>query len=98
MSNNFVKKFQVSKIYSGLKNTSETVISNEYDKVETVKLSELHLVSEEDICKLISSAASKSCVLDCIPTWFLKDNSSVFVPIITCISNRSLSTGTFSTL
>ena len=72
MSNNFVKNFQVSTIYSGLKDTSGTVISNEYDKMETCKLSELDLVSSEDVCKLISSAASKSCGLDCIPTWFLK--------------------------
>ena len=76
------------------KNTFGIVMSNESDKVETCKLSELNLVSE-DVYKLISNAASKSCVLDCIPTHFLKDNSSVFVPIITCIINRSLSTGIF---
>ena len=74
MSNNFAKYFQekVSKIYSGVKNTSSTVMSNEYDNKVSCKLSELNLVSEDDVCKLISSAASKSCVLDCIPTWFLK--------------------------
>ena len=46
-------------------------MSNEYGKVEIRKLSELNLVSK-DVCKLISNAASKSCVLDCIPIWFLK--------------------------
>ena len=37
----------------------------------------------------------KSCFLDPIPIWFMKQNSNVFVPVITDIINRSLISGTF---
>ena len=37
----------------------------------------------------------KSCFLDPIPIWFMKQISNVFVPVITDIINRSLISGTF---
>ena len=45
--------------------------------------------------KVIKDAPTKSCILDPVPTWFLKLNIQIFAPIITCIINESLSTGTF---
>ena len=58
-------------------------------------LSEFDLVSETDIMKYIMKSPAKSCSLDEIPTWFIKQNAHMFVPIITDIVNLSFSTGTF---
>jgi len=41
------------------------------------------------------SLATKSCRLDPIPTWFLKENLDVLLPLLTNIVNKSLITGTF---
>ena len=45
--------------------------------------------------KLIMSSATKSCRLDPIPTWLLKENLDHVLPLLTSIVNQSLSTGTF---
>ena len=49
----------------------------------------------EEVVKVIKDAPTKSCILDPVPTWFLRLNIQTFAPIITCIINESLSTGTF---
>ena len=41
------------------------------------------------------SSATKSCQLDPIPTWLLKENLDHVLPLLTSIVNQSLSTGTF---
>ena len=41
------------------------------------------------------SSATKSCRLDPIPTWLLKENLDHVLPLLTSIVNQSLSTGTF---
>ena len=50
-------------------------------------LSEFDLVSETDIMKYITKSPAKSCSLDEIPTWFIKQNAHMFVLIITDIVN-----------
>ncbi len=50
--------------------------------------------SEEEIRKLIIESASKSCDLDPIPTWLLKDCIDSLLPVITKIINLSLSSST----
>ena len=45
--------------------------------------------------KYIMKTPAKSCLLDPIPTWYLKQNANLFVPILTDIVNLSLSTGKF---
>ena len=63
-------------------------------------LTEFDVVNKEDILDYIKKAASKSCLpclLDPIPTWFIKLDPDMFAPI-TCITrmvNASLSTGVF---
>ncbi|XP_072033092.1 uncharacterized protein [Amphiura filiformis] len=57
--------------------------------------SEFDLLGEEDVLKALNKASTKSCLLDPVPTWFLKQNIHVFVPIITRIINESLHTGVF---
>ena len=53
-------------------------------------LQDFQPVSEDDIRKLINSSASKSCILDPIPTYLFKECIEVLLPIITRIINLSL--------
>lgn len=52
-------------------------------------------VSDEDVKRVIKKSANKSCDLDVMPTWLLKANSEVMVPVITSIINCSLVNGVF---
>ena len=47
-------------------------------------------VTEEDIRKIVSKSASKSCELDPLPTKLLKSNLDILLPVITKIVNNSL--------
>ena len=47
-----------------------------------------------EISKLIIKSPSASCCLDPIPTWLLKENLNLLLPILTQIVNMSLSSGT----
>ena len=58
-------------------------------------LVEFDVVSNDDIMKYIMSSPAKSCSLDQVPTWFIKQNPQMFVPVITDIVNLSFSTGVF---
>ena len=58
-------------------------------------LTEFDLLSEEDITKYTMRAPGKSCLLDPIPKWFVKQHVEMFAPIITCIVNKLLSRGVF---
>ncbi len=63
---------------------SETV----HDSSDT--LCSFEPVTEEDVLKIITSSASKSCILDPIPTYLLKECIDVLLPTITHIINLSL--------
>jgi hypothetical protein len=53
-------------------------------------------VSEEEVRKVISNSPTKSCSLDPIPTWLLKDELlDILLPVITRLINSSLSEGKF---
>ncbi len=54
-------------------------------------LSDFHSVSEADVQKIIQRSSAKSCILDPIPRWLLKDCLTVLLPMITNIINLSLS-------
>ena len=49
-------------------------------------------VTESDVERLVASAPVKSCELDPIPTWLLKQCSQELVPLITATINASLTT------
>ena len=55
------------------------------------ELSVLEPASEDEIRKLIMSSATKSCNLDPLPTWLLKDCLDSLLPVITRTVNLSLS-------
>ena len=65
------------------------------DTVPVQQMSTFMTVIAEDITKIISQSPNKSCGLDPLPTWLLKKNSQLFVPIVTSIVKTSLSTGLF---
>jgi hypothetical protein len=102
LSNEFAIYFKekVEKIQNGLDKErsgvqSSVVIDKCNQSVVFCELSEFQLLSEDNVAKLIKGFAAKNCLLDCIPTWFVKDNLLTFVPTITTIVNMSLSTGVF---
>ena len=53
------------------------------------------LVTNDHIEKLIMESSTKSCTLDPIPTWLLKECTEEMVPFITELINKSLSSGVF---
>ena len=58
-------------------------------------LENFQLLTQSDLSTIIMSSATKSCRLDPIPTWLLKENLDHVLPLLTSIVNQSLSTGTF---
>ena len=52
-------------------------------------------VSESDVKSIVCSLSSKSCVLDPVPTFYVKKYLNIFLPIFTKIVNESLQTGIF---
>ena len=55
-------------------------------------LSSFETCTTEEIMKILKEGPSKQCVLDPQPTWLLKENLEILVPLITAIINRSLET------
>ena len=50
--------------------------------------------TEDEVRKLIARSPCKSCDLDPLPTWLLKECSSQLVPLLTMIINKSLTSAT----
>jgi hypothetical protein len=65
------------------------------DRTVSCHLSEYDYVSVEDVVGLIGKSAAKSSLLDPIPTWYIKENVSMFAPVMQCMINKSISTGVF---
>ena len=57
------------------------------------KLSIFLPVAEDEVRRLVNKSPSKSCSLDPVPTWFLKEHLDCLLPSITNIVNLSMSTG-----
>ena len=104
MCNSFAKFFneKVSKIRKVFDNNCDPASNNtrprEYcmnHQSKKASLSAFCYVTVDDVSKLIMSMPSKSCVLDILPMWLLKENMEVVTKPITSIINVSLSTGIF---
>jgi len=92
----FVEK--ISKIRTHLADIRKDLVnSNKLSKKDISQLSKFELASEKEISNLIKKSASKSCKLDPIPTWLLKDCLGCLLPVITRIVNLSLSSAEVST-
>ena len=55
-------------------------------------------VSVDSITKVIMKSPTKSCSLDPIPTWLLKESLDVLAPAVTKIINTSITTSTFPSI
>ena len=92
---------KVSNIYKCLENDvvelcNETSTNVEAESsVSCESLTNFDVLSEKDILEYIEGKPAKSCSLDPVPTWFIKQHPDTFVPIITEITNDSLVNGTF---
>jgi len=52
-------------------------------------------LTQKEVCNIIMGCTNKSCHLDCLPTWLVKENIDVVLPRITQIVNTSLNSGVF---
>ncbi len=57
------------------------------------RLHDLIPASEEEVREIIQKSPNKSCELDPIPTWLLKDCLDELLPLITDIVNTSMKAG-----
>ena len=67
---------------------SQSVSSNKFNTNK--RLDNFKAVSEDEVQKLIAETPSKSCELDALPTWLLKECLTSLLPLITRIVNVSL--------
>jgi hypothetical protein len=63
--------------------------------VSSVQLQNYEKLTIDEIKKVIRKSPTKSCSLDPIPTWLLKEEIEIISPIITSIVNMSLQTSFF---
>ena len=66
-----------------------------YDSDIVCRLSQFQLVTEDTLHEVIMKCPSKSCSLDPMPTWLVKQHLPVLTPILTKIVNSSISIGSF---
>jgi len=52
-------------------------------------------VTHDVVEKMIGSALNKTCQLDPVPTWLVKDVGQLLSPFIALLSNKSLASGIF---
>ena len=62
---------------------------------ENAVMTKFRPVSEEDVNRIICKLPNKSCFLDVIPTWLLKQCISSIIPPLTAIINLSFTSGEF---
>ena len=101
LANNFSDYFlgKVDKIRQELdanaSATSNLNTYNNYDSDIVCRLSQFQLVTEDTLHEVITKCPSKSCSVDPMPTWLVKQHLPVLMPILTKIVNSSLSSGSF---
>ena len=87
-----------------IRNNLETSLNSSTDHVPDsisifcgVSFEQFNVVSEADIQKIINSSPTKSCALDPIPAWLLKQCQDQLAPVLATIVNASLSCAEFPT-
>ena len=53
------------------------------------------VVSENELLAIVKKCPNKSCILDFLPTWLVKQHITVLLPTLTRIVNAYLSSGIF---
>ena len=87
------QEFFETKIDKIRKNFDTVLLNNPHTNVASLKVFEKATASE--VRKVIMNSPNKSCEIDSIPTWLLKECIDELLPLITTLINRSLSTGKF---
>lgn len=100
LCNKFAQFFtdKVKKIREEIDNNIVNSVSNDnnWDNVPIhSELSTFKELNDKEISDIITSCANKTCSLDCLPTWLVKENISVVLLYIKNIVNCSLSDGIF---
>ena len=67
----------------------------EMEPLASVKLNNLMSATSDEIRDVIASCPNKSCQLDHIPTWLVKQCVDQLLPLLTSIINESLTKGEF---
>ncbi|XP_046575832.1 uncharacterized protein LOC124283847 [Haliotis rubra] len=67
--------------------------SNDPSEISFPAFENFKSVTEVEIHKLVSRCPSKTCMLDPLPTWLLKENVDSLLPILTYMVNESLAEG-----
>ena len=95
LSNEFNAFFtnKIATIREQLCNEDNHVLELDKSVNVVMELNKFSLVTQDYIIKMISQCPNKSCLLDPIPTWMLKECIDSLAPIITVIINKSLSAG-----
>ena len=98
-SNYFVEKVgkirnELDQCASSSSNQSSQFLPQSDIHVEC-KLSDFSIVTEDKLYNLIMKCPSKSCLLDPMPTWLVKQHLQTLLPILTTIVNTSLASGAF---
>ena len=87
---------KIEKIRSDIASKNECNITNESNSTQIQKpketFSEFEVITEEQVLKLISKSSTKSCELDPIPTWLLKECKLEVSPYLTHMFNLSFYT------
>ena len=65
------------------------------EQISEGKFTKFEPITQERLRKLIMNSPSKSCSLDPMPTWLLKEELESLLPIITTIVNLSFEENTF---
>ena len=91
---------KISSIYSDIKKSQEnSSMSYEENLIPVPEdLKHAHyfkIMTANDVSEIIQDMGAKSCEMDPIPTWLLKNCLEELLPIITTIVNVSLQTGVF---
>ena len=82
---------KISKIRSNFNLNNDTIVESFRGK----KLENIRPATIDEVKALIVSYSNKSCKLDPIPTWLLKECLDELLPLLTSIINNSLLTGVF---
>ena len=88
---------KVEKIRANV-DSNVTDVVDESSMLHSNQVTSMHnfnLLTPGDVEKIIKNSSSKTCSLDTIPTWLVKDNLHTLLPILTKVVNSSLSSGTF---
>jgi len=72
-----------------------TLVSAE--PVPVPEICDFKLVDDDELRKIICRSPNKQCTFDPLPTWLVKQNLNILMPVFTSIVNTSLSKGTFPT-